>query len=75
MLHDGSIRREESLSRIAFKNAVKCYTKMGLVKEVELPDDEGTVSKSIVPGDNFAEREGTEERIRDFLPDSSNTVV
>ncbi|HEY5532989.1 MAG TPA: 1-acyl-sn-glycerol-3-phosphate acyltransferase, partial [Candidatus Anoxymicrobiaceae bacterium] len=24
MLHDGSIRREESLSRIAFKNAVKC---------------------------------------------------
>ncbi len=75
MLHDGSIRREESLSRIAFKNAVKWYTKMGLAKEVELPDDEGTISKSIVPGDNFMEREGTEERIRDFLPDSSNAGV
>jgi len=67
MLKDGDIRREESLSRIAFKNAVKCYRKMGLLAELQQRDDDGEEKSVLVPGENFDERRAMEQRIGSFL--------
>ncbi len=64
MLKDGSILREESMSRVAFKNAVKCYGKMGLVAELPGEDEK---ERLLVPGDHFAELGALESRIAGFV--------
>ena len=68
MWKDGAIRREESLSRIAFKNAIKCYRKMGLLAELQQRDDDGEEKPVLAPGEHFEERRAMEERILSFLP-------
>jgi len=67
MLKDGAIRRVESLSRIAFKNAVKCYRKMGLLADLQQRDDDGEEKSVLVPGEHFDERRAMEQRILSFL--------
>ena len=68
MLKEGSIRREESLSRIAFKNALKCYKKMGIAAELIELGEEGKEKQMLVPGEHFEERGAIEARIRGLLP-------
>jgi hypothetical protein len=67
MWKDGAIRREESLSRIAFKNAIKCYRKMGLLAELQQRDDDGEEKSVLAPGEHFDERRAMEQRILSFL--------
>jgi len=67
MLKEGHIRREESLSRIAFKNAVKRFRKMGLLAELQQLDADGHERPVLVPGGRFEERQAIEDRIRSFL--------
>jgi glycerol-3-phosphate O-acyltransferase len=67
MLKSREITREESLSRIAFKNAIKCYRKMGLLDEVKHYDDDGKEEALLVPGPRFIDCRATEERIKSFL--------
>ena len=67
MLKEGAIRREESLSRIAFKNAIKCYRKMGLLAELQQRDDDGEEKTVLAPGEHFDDRRAMEERILSFL--------
>jgi len=67
MLKEGAIRREESLSRIAFKNAIKCYRKMGLLAELQQRDDDGEEKPVLAPGEHFDDRRAMEERILSFL--------
>lgn len=67
MLDDGSIRREESLSQVAFKNAVKNYRKMGLLAEAERKSGDGTDEKVLLPGPLFNERRSIEDGLLSFL--------
>lgn len=67
MLKAGQIRREESLSRIAFKNAVRSYRKMGLLAEFQQLDADGNERPVLVPGERFDERLTVEGRIRSFI--------
>jgi glycerol-3-phosphate O-acyltransferase len=67
MLKEGAIRREESLSRIAFKNAIKCYHKLGILAELQQPGEDGKENAVLVPGNRFDERQGIEDRILSFL--------
>jgi len=67
MLKERAITREESLSRIAFKNAVKCYRKMGLLDELQQRDEDGKEKTLLVPGPRFIDCRATEERIKSFL--------
>ena len=67
MLKEGQIRREESLSRIAFKNAARSYRKMGLLAEVQQLDADGNERPVLVPGERFDERLAVEGRIRSFI--------
>ena len=66
MLAGGGIRREESLSRIAFRNAVNCYRKMGLIAELEPRSGSGE-KPVLVPGEHFDELEALQSRIAGFL--------
>jgi glycerol-3-phosphate O-acyltransferase len=67
MLKSREITREESLSRIAFKNAIKCYRKLGLLDEVKHYDEDGKEEALLVPGPRFIDCRATEERIKSFL--------
>jgi hypothetical protein len=67
MLKDGSIRREESLSRIALKNSLKCYRKMGLIDEVSRTGDDGKEKVGLIVGERFEERFEIADRIMGFL--------
>ncbi len=67
MLDEGSIRREESLSRILFKNAVKNYQEMGLLAELQRNGEAGREETALIPGERFDERGDVENRIDGFL--------
>jgi glycerol-3-phosphate O-acyltransferase len=67
LLVDGVIVREESLSRIAFKNALKNWRRMGLLSGIDASDEDGRESTVYVPGERFDERPSVEERIRGLL--------
>jgi hypothetical protein len=67
MIKQGSIDRVESLSKVAFGNAIRSYRKMGIISErVEL-DREGKETTKVVPGERFDDREAVEHRIRSLL--------
>ena len=74
MLKEGSIRREESLSRIAFKNSLKCYRKMDLIDEVRRTDDDGKETVGLVVGDRFEERFEMADRIMGFLSQTGGSI-
>ena len=74
MLKEGSIRREESLSRIAFKNSLKCFRKMDLIDEVRRTDDDGKETVGLVVGDRFEERFEMADRIMGFLSQTGGSI-
>lgn len=67
MIKEGIIRREESLSRVAFKNATRSYRKMGLLSERQLTDDGGKESVVFFPGERFGEFEAVQGRIAGLI--------
>lgn len=64
MLNSGEISRGESLSRVAFKNAARCYHDMGLALLRTTYAEEGKESKALTRGEHFDERGLVEGRIR-----------
>ena len=67
MIKQGSINRVESISKVAFRNAIRSFRKMGIISErVEL-DREGKETTKVVPGERFDDREAVEHRIRSLL--------
>jgi 1-acyl-sn-glycerol-3-phosphate acyltransferase len=74
MLKEGSIRREESLSRIAFKNSLKCYRKMDLIDEVRRTDDDDKETVGLVVGERFEERFEIADRIMGFLSQTGGSI-
>jgi glycerol-3-phosphate O-acyltransferase len=70
MLKNGEIRREESISRVAFKNAIKCYRNMKLIEERRQRDAEGEDGGVLVPGERFDELTAVGERIKSLLQDT-----
>ncbi len=68
MLKEGSIRREESLCRVAFKNAIKGYREMGLVTQTLVPNDHGKMITVVSRGENFDEFNSLEQRLTSLLP-------
>ena len=67
MVKQGSINRVESLSKVAFKNAVKSYKNMGFIAERTERDREGKETTLLVPGERFGDREAIEDRICSLL--------
>ncbi|MBU1671299.1 MAG: 1-acyl-sn-glycerol-3-phosphate acyltransferase [Actinobacteria bacterium] len=67
MLEEGSVRRAESLSRIIFENALRCFGGMGLTSEVTLEVEGGKKKTMLSRGELFERREGLEARIGSFL--------
>jgi glycerol-3-phosphate O-acyltransferase len=66
MLSDGTIRREESVSRVLFKNALKRFRTMGFVAE-ERTFDDGKEIATISRGPRFDELGALDERLVAYL--------
>lgn len=67
MLAEGAIRREESISRVTFKTAIRRFTRMGFLTELRERGDDGKETVTVSPG----ERPDAAElacRLRSFLP-------
>jgi len=67
LLAEGVIRREESISRVTFKTAIRRFTQMGFITERRERGDDGRETVTVSPG----ERSDATElacRIRSFLP-------
>lgn len=67
MLEEGLIRRTESISRIIFENALRCFVDMGLLDSVTRGAPGGKGETVLTRGDLFQQRGNLEERIRSFL--------
>lgn len=69
MLDAGMVRRPESLSRVIFENALRCYVDMGLLSSYTRGEDGGQEKekKVLTRGDRFEQAESLGERIGSFL--------
>ena len=67
LLAEGTIRREESISRVTFKTAIRRFTQMGFITERRERGDDGKETVTVSPGERH---DATELacRIRSFLP-------
>ncbi|MBU4386190.1 MAG: 1-acyl-sn-glycerol-3-phosphate acyltransferase [Actinobacteria bacterium] len=67
LLAEGTIRREESISRVTFKTAIRRFKQMGFLTERRERGDDGKEAVTVSPGER---RDAAELacRIRSFLP-------
>lgn len=67
LMGEGSVLREESLSKVTFKNALLRFGKMGLVSDIRERDDRGYEKVTIIADCAPEDLAPLAERIRSFL--------
>lgn len=69
LLEDGTIRREESLSKVTFKNTVRMFARMDILREGFERDESGKDVMILSRGCRFDDREALRARVHSFLSD------